>query len=79
MYITNVVNSCIALNNNYDTTIIQYNLFFCVASLVTHSLFSDRVGPMPSILHSLATVFQNGATLAHTENEETGHNIVYSM
>ena len=25
MYVTNVVNTCMALNNNYDTTIIQFN------------------------------------------------------
>ena len=25
MYVTNVVNSCMALNNNYDTTIIDCN------------------------------------------------------
>ena len=39
MYVTNVVNTCMALNNNYDTTIIQFNfaiLFvFRVASLIT--------------------------------------------
>ena len=31
MYVTNVVNSCMALNNNYDTTIIQFNFanLFC--------------------------------------------------
>ena len=37
MYVTNVVNTCMALNNNYDTTIIQFNFVFVfrVASLVT--------------------------------------------
>ena len=40
MYVTNVVNSGMALNNNYDTTIIQFNFalknfVFRVASLVT--------------------------------------------
>ena len=38
MYVTNVVNSCMALNNNYDTTIIQFNfanlfLFFVLPAL----------------------------------------------
>ena len=36
MYVTNVVNICMALNNNYDTTIIQFNfanLFFVLPAL----------------------------------------------
>ena len=37
MYVTNVVNNCMALNNNYDATIIQFNLFFVLPALSLYS------------------------------------------
>ena len=39
MYVTNVVNSCMALNNNYDTTIIQLNFAIKKFVLPVLSLF----------------------------------------
>ena len=42
-------------------------------------LFSLLVIPMPSIYRAWQLCFKMAVTLAHTKNEETGHNIVYSM
>ena len=38
-----------------------------------------RVQPMPSIYRAWQLCFKMAVTLAHTKNEETGYNIVYSI